>query len=83
MFDFSNYAKDSRFSNETNIKVIGKMKHEFGGIIVSEFVGLKTKMYSIKRIDGNQLSLISLKMFYLIKKLLDTKWKEFKVKNIN
>ena len=49
------------------------MKHEFGGIIVSEFVGLKTKMYSIKRIDGNQLSLISLKMFYLIKKLLDTK----------
>ena len=48
MFDFSNSAKDSKFFNETNKKVIGKMKDEFGGVIVSEFVGLKSKMYSIK-----------------------------------
>ena len=27
------------------------MKHEFGGVIVSEFVGLKSKMYSMKKID--------------------------------
>ena len=26
--------------NETNKKVIGKMKDEFGGVFVSEFVGL-------------------------------------------
>ena len=26
LFDFSNYSKDSRFFNETNKKVIGKMK---------------------------------------------------------
>ena len=49
LFGFSNYAKDSRFFNETNKKVIGKMKNEFGGSIVSEFVGLKSKMYSIKK----------------------------------
>ena len=40
--------------NETNKKVIGKMKDEFGGVIVSEFVGLKSKMYSIKKIDGKE-----------------------------
>ena len=26
------------------------MKDEFGGVIVNEFVGLKSKMYSIKKI---------------------------------
>ena len=38
LFDFSNYSKDS---NETNNKVSGKMKDDFGGVIVIEFVGLK------------------------------------------
>ena len=32
LFDFGNYSKDSRFFNEANKKVIGKMKNEFGGI---------------------------------------------------
>ena len=49
MFDFSNYSKDSKFFDETNKKVIGKMKGEFGRITVHEFVGLKSKMYSIKQ----------------------------------
>ena len=30
------------------------MKDELGGIIVSEFVGLKSRMYSIKKIDGKE-----------------------------
>ena len=30
LFDFSNYSKDSKFFNETNKKVIGKMKDKFG-----------------------------------------------------
>ena len=54
MFDFSNYSKDSKFFNETNKKVIGKMKDEFGGVIITEFVGLNSKMYSIKKIDGKE-----------------------------
>ena len=54
LFDFSNYSKDSKFFNETDKKVIGKMKDEFGGIIVSKFVGLKSKMYPIKKIDGKE-----------------------------
>ena len=47
MFDFSNYSKDSKFFDETNKKVIGKMKDEFGELIVVEFVGLKSKMISM------------------------------------
>ena len=49
LFDFSNCSKDSKFFNETNKKVIGKMKDEFGGVIIIEFVGLKSQMYSIKK----------------------------------
>ena len=30
------------------------MKDEFGEVIVNEFVGLKWKMYSIKKIDGKE-----------------------------
>ena len=30
------------------------MKDEFGGVIVDEFVGLKSKMYSMKKIDGKE-----------------------------
>ena len=47
LFDFSNYSKDLKFFEETNKKVIGKMKDEFGEVIVVEFVGLK--MYSTKK----------------------------------
>ena len=48
LFNFSNYSKDSKFFDESNKKVIGKMKDEFGGVIIDEFIGLKPKMYSIK-----------------------------------
>ena len=54
LFGFSIYSKNSKFVDETNKKVIGKMKDEFGRVIVSEFVGLKSKMYSIKKIDGKE-----------------------------
>ena len=50
LFDFSDYLKDLKFFNETNKKVIGKMRDGFGGVIVDEFVGLKSKMYSIKKL---------------------------------
>ena len=54
LFDFSNYSKDSKFFDETNKKVIGKMKDEFGGVIITEFVRLKSKKYSIKKIDSKE-----------------------------
>ena len=54
LFDFSYYSKDSKFFEGANKKVIGNMKDEFGGVIVIEFVGLKSKMYSMKKIDGKE-----------------------------
>ena len=49
LFDFSNYSKDSTFYDDTNKKVIGKMKDEYGGAMIDQFIGLKSKMYSIKK----------------------------------
>ena len=56
MFDFSNYSKDSRLYDDTNKKVIGKMKDEYGEVIIDEFIGLKSKMHLIKKIDGSESS---------------------------
>ena len=56
MFDFRNYSKDSKFYDDTNKKVIGKMKDEYGGAIIDQFIGLKSKMYSIKKINGSESS---------------------------
>ena len=49
LFDFSGYEKESPFYNDVNKKVIGKMKDELNGEIIEEFVGLRAKMYSLKR----------------------------------
>ena len=50
LFDFSNYPKDSKFFDEANEKVVCKMKDESEGEKIGEFVGLKSKMYSMKNI---------------------------------
>ena len=38
LFDFSNYSRDSIFYDDTNKKVIGIMKHEYGEVIMIEFI---------------------------------------------
>ena len=43
-----------KFFDRANKKVIGKMKDVSEGKIIDEFVGLKSKMYSIKNIDGKE-----------------------------
>ena len=54
LFNFSNYPKDSKFFDKTNKKVIGKMKDGSEGKIIYEFVGLRSKMYSMQNIDGKE-----------------------------
>ena len=41
LFDFSNYSKDSDFFDDTNKKVIGKIKDEYDGVIIDQFIRLK------------------------------------------
>ena len=45
LFDFSDYLLNSEVFDPVSKKVIGKMKNECKGNIISEFVGLKSKMY--------------------------------------
>ena len=54
LFDFTNYSKDSKFFDVTNKKVLRKMKDKYSGIIIDEFIRLKSKMFSIKKIDGKK-----------------------------
>ena len=54
LFDLSNYPKDSKFFDTVNEKVIGKMKDVSEGKINGQFVGLKSKIHSMKNIDGKE-----------------------------
>ena len=57
MFDTSNYPKDhpSGFETGVNKKVIGMFKDEAGGLAISEFVGLRAKLYSFKMLKANEV----------------------------
>ena len=46
--------KIQNFIDQTNKEVIGKMKDESEEKTIDEFVGLKSKMYSMKNIDGKE-----------------------------
>ena len=54
LFDFSNLPKNRRFLDKTNKKFIGKMKDESEGKVIPEFAGLKSKIHSMKNVDGKE-----------------------------
>ena len=54
LFDFSDYPRESKCFDPADKNVIGKIKDEFKGKIISEFVGLKSKMYSLVDVDGEK-----------------------------
>ena len=56
LFDFSKYPVDSNYHGITNKKVFDKMKDEFKGQIISEFIGLKNKMYSLISVDDEEVN---------------------------
>jgi len=47
IMDFSNFDKNHPLFSEKNKKLIGYLKSEYGEKIMNEFVGLKSKLYSI------------------------------------
>ena len=55
-FDLSNQPKDSKYYCNDNKKVPGKMKDEYGGTHIYEFIGLKSKMYSIRDVNKKEKS---------------------------
>ena len=90
LFDFSDYPRDSKSVNKN---VIGKMKDELKGNITNEFVGLKSKIYSLIARSGREIRKAkefdkniakSIRHEDLCDVLFNTKtmWKEFKRHNI-
>ena len=53
-FDTSGYIPDRPLPIGLNKKVIGLMKDELGGAIMTEFVALRPKLYSHKKLDGSE-----------------------------
>ena len=45
-YDTSNYPADHPLFSNTNKKIIGKFKDELGGKVMTEFIGIRPKMYS-------------------------------------
>ena len=91
LFDFSNYPQHSKFFDRTDKNVIGKMKDVQEGKIIGGFVGLKSKMCSMKNIDGKETNTAKgvsattefneFKDTLFNKKVLRHILEEFKVKN--
>ena len=46
LFNFSYYLQNLKFFDPSNRKVIGKMKDEVKGKVISEFIQVKSKIYS-------------------------------------
>ena len=87
LFDLSDYPQDSTFFYPVNKKVIGKMKDEFKGKIISELVGLKSKMYSFIAVDGGEIKKakgVNKNVVKNIKheKYIDVLFKRYKMKRI-
>ena len=54
LFDFSGYLLHSNIIHSANKTFIGNVKDEFKGKIISEFVGLKSRMYSLVNVNGKE-----------------------------
>jgi len=55
-FDTSDYPTNHALYSNVNSKVIGKFKDECNGVPVSQFVGLRPKMYSLKLCNNKEKS---------------------------
>ena len=56
LFDFSNYPVNSKYYDPKNKVVLGRTKDEFKGKLIIEFIGLKSKMYSLISVDHEEVS---------------------------
>ena len=48
------FSKDSKFYDNQNEMVVGKIKVGYRGVLINKFVGLKSKMRSMLSDDGKE-----------------------------
>ena len=65
LFDFSDCPLHSKFFDPANKKIIDKMTDEFKGKVISEFIELKSKMYSLTDVDNEEVTLIDPSFIWL------------------
>ena len=75
-YDTSNYEVDRPLPKETNKKVIGLMKDELGGKIITEFVALRPKTYSYLTDDDKNVKKTKVTEKCVIKRILISRKKE-------
>ena len=56
LFDFSGYPVDSKYYDNSNKKVLGKMKDEFNWVKIVEIIALKNKMYSLISVNDKEVN---------------------------
>ena len=61
-FDFSNYPENHMLKNSCNKKVPGKFKDESASKCITEFVGLRSKMYSFMFDDKKDVSKVEVRV---------------------
>ena len=54
VFDFSNFSPYSKFHDDSNNLVVGKVKDKIGSVAIKEFVELKPKIYSFLVDDSSE-----------------------------
>ena len=56
MCDLSDYTLNLKIFDPVNKNVIGKMKDELKRRIITEFFGLKSKIYSLVNVDDKEVT---------------------------
>ena len=70
-YDFSDYPQNHKLHDESNKKVIGKMKDECSGTPIAEYIGLRPKLYTILRADEQLIKKAKGVKKYVIKKQMN------------
>jgi hypothetical protein len=68
LYDTNDYPKDHYLHSTKNKKVLGKMKDECAGKSITEYVGLRPKMYSIMKDDDDNIRKAKGVKKYVVKK---------------
>ena len=95
LFNLNNFLKNNKYFCNDNKKVLGKMQDEYGGTPIYQFIGLRSKIFSIRDVNKKGKSthhikdithilvMVNIMIHSLIKKFLDIKWQESNLENIN
>ena len=81
MFGFGDYSGKSKYYNDSNKSVVGKMKDETGGVAFEQFVGLKPKLYSFMVYNRGERKKVQGPNKNVVARISHGEYKEFLLNN--